>query len=90
MHLSGWAEILLGQWEYVGSAVKVADSDDVFGTVSVVNLHQHKVCKLSSPAESFIRIDLSLSESSLQSKQSCIRGLGCRKLATHSVEEGHI
>ena len=43
MYLSEWADIMLGQWEWVGSVVKVVDSDDVLGVISAVNLSQHRV-----------------------------------------------
>jgi hypothetical protein len=43
MHLSELADTVLSQWEYTGSVIKVTDSDDVFGMITVLNLHQHKV-----------------------------------------------
>lgn len=41
-HLGQWTELILNQWEYVGSTVKVKDSDDVYGVITCVNLHHHE------------------------------------------------
>eukprot|EP00123_Amoebidium_parasiticum_P022803 comp9550_c0_seq1/m.4571 comp9550_c0_seq1/g.4571 ORF comp9550_c0_seq1/g.4571 comp9550_c0_seq1/m.4571 type:complete len:341 (-) comp9550_c0_seq1:150-1172(-) len=41
-HLSEWADVILSQWEYVGSVLKVAGADDVFGMITAINMHLHK------------------------------------------------
>ncbi|KNC85424.1 hypothetical protein SARC_02376 [Sphaeroforma arctica JP610] len=41
VHLSELADIIVSQWEDVGSTITIADSEGVYGIISVINIHLH-------------------------------------------------